>query len=320
MLSLIGGAAYISYDSTRAPMSLTVAVKVDIQRGSSLSSIADMLEAKGVIRWNLAFKATAYLLGIQEDLKSGQYEIPAFSSTFDVLSILKKGAAVLQKVTIPEGLTVQEVADILEEQGYADAAIFVQFADSYEVFPGITGAQGFLFPDTYVFSEGFTEEMLVKLMVDNFFERLLAAYPDYKSMSAKELYDKVVLASIVEREYRVPEETPLMASVFYNRIAKGIRLESCATVAYAITHEYGRPYPRRLYYADLEIKSAYNTYRNLGLPPAPIANPGYHALYGTFNPADTDYLFFVLKDRDAGQHYFSETLAEHEQAARLFLK
>ena len=139
-------------------------------------------------------------------------------------------------------------------------------------------------------------------------------------MTSGEIDDVVRLASVVEREYRVPEEAPLIASVFYNRLEQGIKLQSCATVAYIITEIHGKPHPDRLFFSHLEIPSEFNTYLYEGLPPLPISNPGATALEAAFHPADTDYLFFVVKDPDAGTHNFSRSYNEHLNAKDLYLK
>jgi UPF0755 protein len=128
------------------------------------------------------------------------------------------------------------------------------------------------------------------------------------------------MASIIEREYRVREEAPLIASVFYNRLQFGAGLSSCATIGYIITEVRGEPHPDFLTYKDLEIESPYNTYKYAGLPPGAICNPGKTALDAAFNPENTDYWYFVLKNPETGEHYFSEDLNEHNKARRLYLK
>jgi UPF0755 protein len=128
------------------------------------------------------------------------------------------------------------------------------------------------------------------------------------------------MASIVEREYRSPDEAPVMAGVFYNRLKLRMRLQSCATVVYVITEIQGKPHPSRLFDKDIEIKDPYNTYTQRGLPPGPIASPGLTALNAAINPAETDYLYFRLVNQAEGRHYFSKTLDGHIQAAALYTK
>jgi UPF0755 protein len=156
--------------------------------------------------------------------------------------------------------------------------------------------------------------------VTRFFEVVQSIKPGYRSMSWDQLYDTVILASIVEREYRSAGEAPKIASVFYNRLEERMRLESCATVVYVMTEELGMDHPNRLFHRDLHRASPYNTYRNFGLPPGPISNPGRVSLAAAFHPADTDYRFFVLRGAGAREHHFSHTLSEHNEAALLYLK
>jgi len=159
-------------------------------------------------------------------------------------------------------------------------------------------------------------------MVNTFFIRLKKIYPDYEKLKKKDLYSKVILASIVEREYRNPDEAALMAGVFYNRLNRSnpIPLGSCATIAYIITDIEKKPHPGSITYKDLKIESPYNTYINRGLPPGPISNPGEVALRAVFYPVNSDYLYFLLKNPESGQHEFTKTLSEHTAAYNIYIK
>jgi UPF0755 protein len=157
-------------------------------------------------------------------------------------------------------------------------------------------------------------------MVGRFQEVLAEIAPEAATLSAGDFYDRIILASIVEREYRVPEEAATIASVFYNRLVVNMRLESCATVVYVITELEGLPHPQRLFYRDLRRENPYNTYTEFGLPPAPISNPGSTALEAVFYPAATDYRFFVWNGPGSGSHSFTRTLSEHNEARLLYLK
>jgi UPF0755 protein len=139
-------------------------------------------------------------------------------------------------------------------------------------------------------------------------------------MGSGELFKRVIVASIVEREYRVDEEAALMAGVFYNRLEIGMALQSCATVEYVITELQGRPHPEVLYNRDIEIRDPYNTYLRPGLPPGPISAPGKTALEAAFNPESGAYFYFRLTDPEAGRHYFSRTLDDHIRAGALYVK
>jgi UPF0755 protein len=144
--------------------------------------------------------------------------------------------------------------------------------------------------------------------------------PRARKLPPRELHEKVILASIVEREYRLPEEAPLIASVFVNRLRYNIGLESCATLEYIITDLEDKPHPRYLSEEDKRIKSPYNTYMWAGLPPGPISNPGRVALAAALHPARTNFYYFVLKDAETGQHYFSDSLKQHNWAKYYYLK
>jgi UPF0755 protein len=157
-------------------------------------------------------------------------------------------------------------------------------------------------------------------MTDNFFSKIESISPSFREMSMQELNEIVILASIVEREYRLVQEAPIMAGVFNNRLRINMLLQSCATVEYIITEIQGRPHPNVLLYRDLEIQNPYNTYMYRGLPPGPISAPGVVALSAAMFPARTDYLFFRLVDPSSGRHYFSRTYDAHIRAGERILR
>jgi UPF0755 protein len=241
--------------------------------------------------------------------------------------LLKTGRQEMVRVTVPEGVTLSKAARIMESGGICAAADFLAAASDPEFLAEYhipaASAEGYLFPDTYLFPQGYPARLAVKTMADNFFEHLVeigeARGVDVWE-SAAELHRKVTLASIVEREYRVDDEAPVIAGVFHNRLERGMRLQSCATVEYIITEIEGKPHPTRIFYRDLEIQSPYNTYQVSGLPPGPISAPGQTALDAVFHPAATDYLYFRLADADAGRHTFSRTLEDHNNAVVFYTK
>jgi UPF0755 protein len=251
-----------------------------------------------------------------------RFNFPA--SQLDIRSTLVSGRQILTKITIPEGVTLRKIASILAEGGICDEGAFLAAASDPETlnFYRIPGAtiEGYLYPDTYLFPPSYPPDEVVRTMADTFFRRLTDTEGDALPLSPEELNERVILASIVEREYRVPDEAPLMAGVFYNRLRIGMALQSCATVEYVITEIQGKPHPLTLYDRDTEIRNPYNTYINRGLPPGPIAAPGKVALDAAFHPAPSDYLYFRLVDPDEGRHYFSETFDDHIRAAFLYVK
>jgi UPF0755 protein len=180
--------------------------------------------------------------------------------------------------------------------------------------------EGYLYPDTYYFPAGYPAEAIVEQMAANFFDQVKEIAPEAAGLSPEKLHEKLIVASIVEREYRRAEEAPLIASVFYNRLKYNIGLESCATLEYIITDLEDRPHPKYLTAEDKRIDSPYNTYKWAGLPPGPISNPGRVALKAALRPARTGYFYFVLKNSETGQHFFSESLTLHNWAKYLYLK
>lgn len=295
-----------------------------VQRGESADVIASRLQQEHIIRAAFMLKLVSRIQGTGADFQAGQYRLSPAMTTLEVHNTLVDGRQVLVRVTIPEGFTLRQVADRMQRAGITSADDFISAAtsrallDRYDI-PG-DSAEGYLFPDTYLFSQGYPASQVVSHMIDTFFKRLSTIYPDYRSLTAEQLHDKVVLASIVEREYVSPDEAPLIASVFYNRLERHIRLESCATVAYVMTEQDGLPHPDRIFDSDLKRPSPYNTYLHGGLPPGAISNPGITSLDAAFHPAKSDYLYFVLKASGAQHHNFSRTLAEHDQQAVFYLK
>ena len=295
-----------------------------IRPGESLAAVAQRLHGEGIIRSPLVFRTLARVRGSDTVIQAGYFQVPVGASASEVLALLVDSTHHLTRVTIPEGWTSSRIAAYLEETEVTGAAEFSAAARSPEVLRdfGIAAdsAEGYLFPDTYYFPRDSRAEAVVRHMVDNFFARLHQVYPAYRAADAAQLHDTVTLASIVEREYRLPAEAPIIASVFYNRLNGKARLESCATIQYIITEVQGKEHPERILHADLEIDSPFNTYRRSGLPPAPIANPGLTALQAAFFPARTDYWYFVVKDPVTGAHQFSTDLSAHSEAKFLYLK
>lgn len=295
-----------------------------IERGQNLSEISRRLQSQGFIRSAFLMDALARLRGSQSDFKAGYYRISRRASTVAIHDLLVQGAQKLGKVTIPEGWTAGKIARHLEALGVCPAAEFLSAVRSPVLLTrfGITGKtmEGFLFPDTYFVPVPFTGAAMAELMARTFFDTVGTIEPNWKDMDRDALHDTVIVASIVEREYRADDEAPLIASVFYNRLKKNIGLESCATLEYIITEIQQKAHPEFITLEDERIDSPYNTYKWAGLPPGPISNPGRIALEAAFHPARSGYLYFVLRDQQAGRHFFSRDLGEHNQAKTLYLK
>jgi UPF0755 protein len=294
----------------------------EVREGESAYAVGRRLEQAGLIKsryfWNILSRFK------KDYLKAGTYRLKIPASQMEIRAALVEGKQVLTRVTIPEGATLKKAAAYVEEAGICGAEEFLAAAadkdiiQSYRV-PNAT-MEGYLYPETYFFPAPFPAGRVVRTMADTFFDRLAEIDGRSLTMSPEELNRIIILASIVEREYRVPDEAAVMAGVFYNRMRIRMGLESCATVEYIITEIQGKPHPHRLFNADIEIRHPYNTYVYPGLPPGPISLPGATALNAAFHPADTDYLFFRLVDEAAGRHYFSKTLDAHIRAGALFVK
>jgi UPF0755 protein len=295
-----------------------------IEKGESLSRISHDLQDQGFIRCAPLLETVGRLRGTQSDFKAGYYRIPGGSSTLAIHDFLVAGSQNLGRVTIPEGWTSTKIARHLEAEGVCPAADFLAATRSPAILAefGVAGksVEGYLFPDTYFVPRPFPAGTFVQLMVRTFFENVGRIEPGWERMTREKLGETLVVASIVEREYRVDEEAPLIASVFYNRLRRNIGLESCATLEYIITEIQQKAHPEYITIEDEKLDSPYNTYKWAGLPPGPISNPGRTALEAAFRPARTDYLYFVLRDTETGSHFFSRDLKEHNQAKYLYLK
>ncbi|MCL2229572.1 MAG: endolytic transglycosylase MltG [Treponema sp.] len=295
---------------------------IDIRRGETSQSVGSRLERTGFISnryvWNLFCRFN------NQHLKTGTYKIELPASMISIYSLLVSGREVLHRVTIPEGVTIRKASIIIEQAGICSADEFLNAARNPQIAGdfGIPGnsMEGYLFPDTYFFPSAYPAELAVRKMADTFFRNLANINPSFTGLSPQELNEKVILASIVEREYRIADEAPLIAGVFNNRLEINMALQSCATVQYVITEILGQPHPHVLLFRDLEIRNPYNTYLYRGLPPGPISAPGFVALRAVMNPASTDFLYFRLLDASSGRHTFSRTYNEHMRAGDLYIK
>jgi UPF0755 protein len=300
------------------------AVVFTVHPGETLSAIAARLESEGLIRSRRFLRFVSLVKRTQREFQVGSFLISLDMSTLAVHDLLVSGRELLVRVTIPEGWTTRQIGTRLESLGITDAGEFIAAASAGELLEDFeipaASAEGYLFPDTYLFPRDFPAERVVRVLIERFFREIGALLEGLPPKSAVERHERVVLASIIEREYRADDEAKLMASVFYNRMKIGMPLQSCTTVAFVMTEELGLEYPETLTYADLEIPSAYNTYWTSGLPPGPISNPGVTALDAAIRPAESDYLYFVLRDPDAGRHEFTRSYDEHLSAKSLYLK
>jgi UPF0755 protein len=230
-------------------------------------------------------------------------------TAFETAKWLQTADPVQVRVTIPEGWTATKIAGLLADKQVVGAPQFLQLVRSQSL-------EGQLFPDTYLFPLDSSPADVLRKLQKNYLEKVrdLTA-----GLTVQQVQRGIVMASIIEREYQVATEAPLIASVFWNRLEHGIPLASCATIEYILTEIQGRAHPKRIFFVHTTIPSPFNTYLNKDLPPQPICNPGLTALRAAFQPAKTDFLYFVVSDPAKGSHRFSKSFADHEKARELYL-
>lgn len=313
--SLTGCAAVLEKYYTPVDPESTEEVVVKIPSGSTTTSIGEILYENGLIQNVNAFKAKVRLMEMDGKMQAGDYKL---SPSMDVESIVKKitsGDVFVETftVTIPEGYEVRQIVDRLESMGAINREVFLnlllEYPFEYGFLDGVDRSnrlEGFLFPDTYEFKSGVDELTIITRMLDRFDRVFEDAYYEQSQVLGMSIEEVVTLASLIEREAMLEEEFKLVSSVFHNRLERGQKLESCATVQYILQER--KPV---LSFADTEIESPFNTYLIAGLPPAPIASPGKLALEAALYPEETNYLFFVTKESNDGSHYFNETYDQH---------
>ncbi|MEO0335423.1 MAG: endolytic transglycosylase MltG [Pseudomonadota bacterium] len=292
-------------------------VDFEVVPGESFTKIAKRLEDAGVVKNALYLKVFSKLRGVTQEIRVGEYELNDGMTPTEVLKILASGKSKLKSFTIPEGQNIYEVARILANKGYGTYEDNLKLFTNKEFVQSLLGQElpsleGYLFPETYNVTKYTTPRDIAKIMVDRFntvWEEL--PYDDAK-MSRHEL---VTLASIVEKETGAPEERPRIASVFHNRLRKGMRLQSDPTIIYGIAAETGKMI-KNIRRRDIKAKTPYNTYTVKALPVGPISNPGREALKAVLAPDGSPFLFFV--SRNDGTHVFSKTLQEHNAAVKKF--
>lgn len=309
---LTAGWLFIPPSRTSTPKTIFV------KKGMSLRKVGLLLEQEQVVRNDHLFVALATVLGKKGEVKAGEYEFHTRMLPLEVLNILTQGQVKRHLVTIPEGYTLNQIAQLLEELDIVQKQVFVEKASSPMVmaslgFPffGRPTLEGYLFPDTYHLIKGMDPEEVIRVMIHQFkknFSEAESARAEDLGLSEREI---VILASIIEKETSLPEEKPLVSAVFHNRLRSKMPLQSDPTVIYGIEHFNGNLTKRHL-----AQKTPFNTYVRLGLPPTPICNPGRASLLAALFPAQVGYLYFVSKND--GSHHFSSNLNDHNRAVSQF--
>jgi UPF0755 protein len=283
---------------------------VTINKGEPFRIVVRELARAGVVRSELAMLMYGEFSGTAREIKPGDYEFRGGERIPQVMSHLVNGDVVVVTVTIPEGLTVHQIAERLQAAGLVCQSEFENAARRGPLVRALglmpLGAEGYLFPATYRFSPRATVNVILSAMLERFF-RVLTPQVEERMFAIGETPRQVVtMASIVEKEARVAGERPLIAGVFYNRLRVGMPLQSDPTAEYSLGGETASAS------TAVRTPSAFNTYVHAGLPPGPIANPGLNSIEAALYPAHTDFLYFVA--RDDGTHVFSRTFNQHKQA------
>ncbi len=317
LLAVAGGALALEHSLAPAGAADAPSVVFEVPPGASLARVAHDLEAGGLVRSARAVTWMAQARGLAAGLRSGEYRLSASMRPEAILHRIARGEVITYEVVLPEGLRAEEIALRLEAAGLVDAESFLQAVHDPELASelGLEGdsLEGYLFPETYRFPRGLGAREIARVLVGQFHQVWRPIEPQARRRGLG-MRDVVTLASIVEKETGAAEERPVIASVFHNRLGRGMRLESDPTVIYGIREFDGNL--RRTHLEDAD--NPYNTYRNAGLPPGPIANPGAEALRAVVQPADTEFLYFV--SRNDGTHRFSRTYREHTNAVNRYQK
>ena len=322
MIAVVGFGGWLAW-AVLTPVEPAGQVFVLLHAGYSTRRIAAELKSAGVIRNEQAFVLWRYLHH-GRSLKAGEYLFENPANIVDIQRRIGHGDVYFHTVVVPEGFTIFDIARAIQAAGLGPEEDFLKVAQTdtdliSDIAPGAHSLEGYLFPDTYQFTRMMTMEEMAGEMVKQF--RQVArqvglipkagAAPDPPAApgSSNDVQRTVIIASIVEKETAVPEERPEVASVYYNRLAKRMALDADPSIIYA--ELLAGTYQGALHHADMQFSSPYNTYRNAGLPPGPIGNPGRSALEAAMHPAQSDYFYFVADAQ--GHHRFAKTMEEHDK-------
>ena len=294
-------------------------VVFEVLPGQGMNLVAQQLESKSLVKNAWVFAMYARITGESPKLKRGEYQLNTAMTPDQIMSVITSGKSIFRNLTFAEGLTVFDVAEILEKSGYGkyDENLALMFdKDFIKALLGETqdSLEGYLFPETYQVTKFDTTKDILSQMVNRF----LLVWKDFENLAQLARWTRhqtVTFASIVEKETGAKSDRPLVSSVFHNRLKKNMRLQTDPTVLYGLA-VVRKKMPNNITRNDLVTPTPYNTYTNAGLPPTAISNPGRDAYEATFRPAQTNYLYFV--SRNDGTTNFSESLADHNRAVQTF--
>ena len=286
-------------------------VVVEIPSGASTSLVADVLQKSKLLKHRTLFILAARISGRDKKIRAGRFRFYHPLSVWQVLGEITKGGSFDVSLTIPEGFTIYEVAGAVQKNLGIDSALFLgkcfdeNLLKKFKI--NAPSVEGFLFPETYNIPQGISADSVISIMVAEFRRRWTDRYTARAESLNMTMEEIVTLASIIEAEAHIKPEQKIISSVYHNRLKKGMMLQADPTTIYGL-----KKFDRPLLLKDLDSDSPYNTYRNFGLPPGPICNPGIDAIEAALYPDSTDFLYFVSK-RD-GTHIFSRTIREHHRA------
>lgn len=295
----------------------------EVERGSNVKIVSEQLEAQGLIRNRKDFLRYAKQNNLT-NIKAGKYNLSKAMSSQEILDNIVNGKVYLgEKIIVPEGFEINQIAERLEKNGIVDKDKFLEltsqpelFEEEYSFLKGMSqkNLEGYLYPNTYFFEKNTSEEKVIATMLDEFDKVYQTEFQPLLKDSELTIHEAVILGSIIEKEAILEKDRPLVSSVFHNRLKKGMRLQSDATVQYVLQARKDK-----VLYGDLKVESPYNTYRINGLPIGAICNPGQSSITAALQPADTDYLFFLTKKDGSNEQVYTDVYQKHLENKKKYL-
>jgi len=305
-----------SYMFLNLPPSMMQDEIFTIKPGESLISVSENLKNNNLIKNEYFFRMQSYIQ-MKKYIRTGRYKIFKGMTAGDIFRRLSSGDIITKKIIIPEGFNIYQIAERLDAGHITDSGKFLFYSFNREFLTSLkiesSSAEGYLFPDTYIFPEDSDARDVILLMhnkMKNLLKKIIISRNKSHDFNIQRL---LILASLVEKEAKIPHERNYISSVFHNRLKRNMRMDCDPTVRYAVKNFKGK-----ITYNDLKYDSPFNTYVNKGLPPTPICSPGKASILAAIRPKNTSYLYFVA--RNDGSHYFSKSLREHNKAVRFYQK